>query len=140
MRGLDPKPVPPEGSKIVGQHKDGRPIYELRERTQVGKKPRVVNGEAVWKKHQTTGEPMYPVFDRVMGEEVRVFVLEPMRNGNVLINENFRQNEEDEKRAEQRQKVAAFQSQLAEKAIERGLSPEDLLDTLAELASTTPAA
>jgi hypothetical protein len=133
MKGLDPKPIPPQGSKIVGQHEDGRPIYELREKTQIGKRIKKVNGEEVWKKHQTTGEPMYPVYERIMGEKVRVFVLEPQHNGNVLINENFQQNAEDKAREEERNRIAAFQSELAAAAIKRGLSAEDVLEQLAQL-------
>lgn len=135
FRGLDPKPVPPEGSVIIGQHTDGRPIYELRERAVVGKKPKVINGEEQWRKHRTTGEKMHPINERIWGEKVRVFVLEPCKNGNVIINTNFRNSPEDEKRIQRKRQVEEFHAQLAEQAIERGLTPEDVLDKLTELAT-----
>lgn len=130
MKGLDPKPIPLEGSKIVGQYEDGRPIYEWRGREQVGKRIKKVNGEEVWKKHQTTGEPLYPIYERVMGEKVRVYVLDTHSNGSVTVNENFQNNEEDRVRQAERERIAAFQSELAAAAIKRGLSAEDVLQLL----------
>lgn len=130
FKGLDPKPVPPEGSKIIGQHTDGRPIYQHTERVVVGKKPRVINGQDIWRK-APNGEPINQVFDRKWGERSRVFVLEPCKNGNVIINVNFRQSPEDAARELERQQVAEFKDRLALAAIRRGITPEQLVESLA---------
>lgn len=126
--------VPPQGAVAAGITPDGRQLYTLkrpRSRSVPRKDPNT--GQEMWRKHQTTGEPMYQLRRPEHYEETLLFTIESEGNGNNRMTP-FRWPTDEEK-AEVARKVAIEQMQggLAAALVDRGFTPEKLLDAIAAL-------
>ena len=133
MRKLRPDMVPPRGAVPIGLHDDGRMIYEMDRRDHAASKNNKVqvmgpDGEPLFRK--AADGQAYPVMRLKPVTYKAQFVLERSHSGAVFINENFRASE-DEKQRDQANKIRNdFGELLAQTAVERGLSAEELIERL----------
>jgi hypothetical protein len=133
-----PELIPPQGAKPVGVHgPTGKIIYEMEVRDiaagRAAKTQKIgPDGEPMYKKHATTGEIMYPIFDRppVIFRTSR-FILIGTQSQGVKMVENFEESREDIAERTQRDKVANFTEDLANEAVKRGFdSASEMMDQL----------
>lgn len=118
------------GWKRVGEVDDGRPIWQETVEVTVGKEPIVINGETQWV--MAGQQPIKPKLRRVVEMQTREFILEKQPNGGEFKNYHFRPDPDEAKRLERTRKVKDFQTQLAEKMVERDLSVDDLLSVIGQ--------
>lgn len=135
MSGLTIAPLraeakPPEDSKIVGQHTDGRAIYEREIVEVVGKEHVEIEGVKQYRKHPTTGEPLTPILRQVKRTRKQRFVLEVTNVGTVYINEGFEPDAEEKARLEMKAAEAKIQGELVSEMAKRGLTAADLLNAI----------
>lgn len=126
-RGIEVRPVPPTGSVIVGQHTDGRPIYEIEIREPVGSEPAIRDGKEVWIRHPQTGEPIRQVFRTKYRARRRRFIIETLPNGTAFPNYHFEASPEEKARIDRQKKAQALQAAFFERAAQRGISDPDAL-------------
>lgn len=140
-KGVVPVPKAPPGATVVGQLPDSTPVYEMEfvevvrnEDGSPAKDPvKGPNGEPMWVKHPTTGEALYPKLRIRKARRKRKFVLNIERNergvgtGQVTLNFNFEPDPAEKARLEKAAKVRDFQSDLATRAVEMGLTVDELL-------------
>lgn len=125
--------IPPEGAKPVGVHTDGRVIYEMKipDLTKIAKnKVHVTDpetGEPLYKKHPNTGEKMYPIMRAVPHFRIQRFVLQRDGHGNVYKRENFEPTPEEISFLKKLQEKREFSERLADIAVERGISADELV-------------
>lgn len=122
--------VPEPNEKLVGHTPKGQPIYE---RTiDKGKSvPRLdEEGNQIWTKHQTTGEPLVPMRMVVSNPQVERFVPVDGGNGTVYREPWTPESEESIRRKERERKMAEVQRQLAEGLVENDISVDALLSVL----------
>lgn len=144
-KGVIPIPKAPRGARPTGEMTaHGDPIWEVEELVIV----RDGNGRPVkdpvldpegkprWRKHPTTGEALYPI-ERIRQEkQMRRFVLHIERNergvamGSVTKQYHFEPDPEEKERVARAARVREFQDSLAERAVERGVGVDELLDQL----------
>ncbi len=133
IRRLKPELIPPRDAKPVGVHTDGRVIYEMQrldlQATASNKVPEKdpLTGEDAWVKHPTTGEPLYKKMRAQPVYYMSRFVLEGSPAGKVTMNEHFEVTPEEAAADQAARDRQAFGDRLAEIAVERGLSPDDLV-------------
>ena len=127
--------IPPRGSIPQGAHTDGRVIYLLKNRLdpRMTKKEPVIgpDGKPMYKKHPTTGEAQYPIMRAVAVYRDFRFVLDRNGRGQVSLQENFEPSKEELKKMQEARDRDVFAEDLAQEAVNRGLSASDVLDLLA---------
>ena len=132
---LKPDLVPPRGAVPSGVHTDGRTIFKL-ERYSLSKSLATKRqkldekGKPEFKKHPTTGEKVYPIMVRDAVTEEIEFVLQRSPRGKVSLLQDFREREEDVVIREARVRTDAFNTELTRLAVERGVSPESVINTI----------
>lgn len=126
--------TPPQGAVAAGVTPDGRQLYSMtRQRSRSVPRLDPVTKQEMWRKHQTTGEPMYQLRRPELYPEELLFTIESEGNGNNRM-VPFQWPTEEEK-AEQRRKDAIEQMQggLAAALVDRGFTPEKLIAAIAAL-------
>jgi len=123
----------PDGGVPLGiTTPDGKPLWKV-----VRKRSRSVpeldkNGEQVWKKHATTGEQILKKRKPEFYDEVLIGYEESEGNGNAIFVQWSPPTAEEIKAKERADKIAALGGgRLAELMVDRGVSPEALMDSLA---------
>lgn len=133
-----PELIPPQGAKPVGVHEaTGKIIYEMQVldiAAGLAAKTQKIgpDGEPVFKKHPTTGEAVYPVFNNPPEiYRTKRFILNGTQSQGVKLVENFEESREDIAERTQRDKVANFTADLANEAVRRGFdSAAEMMDQL----------
>ena len=133
-----PELIPPHGAKPVGVHEPtGKIIYEMEvldiAAGQAAKTQKIgLDGELLWKKHPTTGEAVYPIFNKPPEiYRTKRFILNGTQGQAVKLVENFEESKADIAERTQRDKVASFTADLANEAVKRGFdSAADMMDRL----------
>lgn len=137
---LNPELIPPTGAEPAGVTPDGKhQLYRMTRRRAVIQDKVGPDGEKEYRKNTITGEQLWPV-RKVNGiEEVEeLFYLESEGNGNVR-KVRFRPlTNEEQKAIARREAVEAFMRRLAEEAVDRGLTPEEVLARGQEIAQEQP--
>tara|TARA_Y100000310_G_scaffold273098_1_gene288388 strand:- start:3042 stop:3536 length:495 start_codon:yes stop_codon:yes gene_type:complete len=133
-----PDLVPPTGAKPVGVHEPtGKVIYEMEvldvETMQAKKKQKIdYEGNPVFKKHPTTGEAQYPIFQ--LPEPIfrtKRFILQAGPSQKVAMVENFAETPDEIAERTERQKVESFTADLASEAVRRGFTnASEMMDSL----------
>lgn len=140
IEGLSPDVVEakPKSAEIIETTQDGGLIVEdqlPRHHPIVdGKDAKVVktdeDGNEVWKKNQQ-GQEITKVHEWDTEVVTVRYKLEPRRTGKVVIKTNYSTSEEQRERELKRQKTENFMEDLAERAVEMGLTPDQLLAEMA---------
>lgn len=135
---IHPDKKRPPSAVDAGFTEDGRPL--LRETTvRVESEPAVdEEGNELYRKNQSTGEPMYKLRRGKRVRKERLFTLVSEGNGNVRREEYIPPTPEEIERRRQQKATEELLPNLAKILADRGLTPEQLADRLAGPA--TPAA
>lgn len=129
FKGLDPKPVPPKGSRRVGMTDDEHDIWENEFPVAVIRKPKIVDGKEVWRR-LPNGEPVTQVMVKTIVKQKRRFVVQPHRTGCCSLNFHFEPDPAEKQRIARQTRVREFQQRLAEAAVDQGLSVEQLVGAI----------
>lgn len=132
-KGLDPKLVPPRGSKPTGEVVGEDTIVYEREFTRFEKEPEIDpdTGEQAWER-APSGKRIYRRWVVKPVTETREFILVGHKNGHVSLNFDFREDEASRKARIRREAAQTFSEDLAGIMADEGLSAADLAALLRE--------
>lgn len=133
---VEPKLIPPRGSRPVGVFEDGSPtgaiIYEMMivddQAMKKAKKQALhpTTGKPLWKRNNA-GQPILPVL-RLPAKPImrkKRFILRGYKTGTVRMIENFELSPERQAERDEQKKVQAFSDDLARAAIRAGYETAD---------------
>ena len=130
--------IPPRGAKQVGVFDDGgagKIIYERKVFDPDATKRNKVqatdaDGNPKWRKHPTTGENVYPIYEIEPVFRVQRFILSATRNGGVRIQENFEPTVEELRERALQERKQTFLEELVDVAVSRGVTARELVDDI----------
>lgn len=125
--------VPPQGAVAAGITPDGRQLYSMTRKRSRSVPKLDANKQEVWRKHATTGEPMYQLRRPEAYSEELLFTIESEGNGNNRMVPFAWPTEEEKAETRRNQAIAEMQGGLARALVDRGFTPEKLLDAIAAL-------
>lgn len=133
MRKIDPihpdKRKPP-GAEDAGFTEDGRPLLRETHVRLVSEPALDEDGEKLYRKNQSTGEPMYPLRKGKRVRRERTYTLFSEGNGNVRREAYHPPTEEELRDRARRKATEEMLPRLAELLVDRGLTPESLVGRL----------
>lgn len=130
LPGVYAEPIPPEGSRVVGQLPSGQILFEREVVEHIGKEQVVINGVEQWKKHPTTGEPITPVMKNRFQTRTQRFVLHRGRNACNTIVEVVPPSPEETAHMERLRAINETKERLAEALVDNGVSIDALIGAL----------
>lgn len=122
---------PPRDAVAFGVTPDGKQLFKRTLRRAKGV-PKIdpKTGEQEWAKNPQNGEPLYKKNRPEIYTDDRIFYMEDQGNGNVAMVQWVPPSQKEVEEAEFRGKVTAMKDQLAETLVRRGVSVDDLLNSL----------
>lgn len=119
---------PPEGAVPFGVTPDGKQLYkEVTRRSRAVPDIDPVTGKQRWRKHPTTGDPVYKLNKHKVYDQTRIYFLESGGNGNVMKVDFAPPTPEETAADERAKKVAEMKDTFAEVLVDGNVDPKDLL-------------
>lgn len=133
MEPLHAPIIPPQGAVAAGVTPDGRQLYTMTRKRSRSVPKLDANNQEVWRKHQTTGEPMYKLNRAQPYDEIKLFTIESEGNGNNRMVDFAWPTEAEKAEARRLLAIEEMQGGLAAALVDRGFTPEKLIAAISAL-------